>query len=106
MGQSLVCPDGFECLVICNGVDACDEAQIQCPAEAACRIQCMNGMDACGTVPITCGAGSCTLECSGDDAACLEVVMDCGAGACTATCDAGATAPTLNCGPSCACAGC
>jgi hypothetical protein len=99
----VTCPDGYACVVECEGVDACDTTDIQCPAEHACRVECIAGVDACGDVALHCGAASCTMECG--EATCIGAALLCGAGPCTATCSA-ETRPSLECGPSCECTPC
>lgn len=101
-GSNIVCPTNFDCVVVCNGIDACDSGTIACPPDHSCTVICGGGNDACGDQVITCGAGSCRVDCAAD--ACQGANVMCGGGPCSAAC--GMPAPTVTCGAACACAGC
>lgn len=100
---TITCPEHYECVVLCDGVDACDEGTVVCPPDLACAVVCSGGNDACGDLDLSCGAGSCSIECADDT--CSGATVECGAGACTASCT-GSSPATLDCGASCACTGC
>lgn len=101
--QPVVCPDDYECVMVCDGVDACDGSGLQCPPDLACAVVCRGGNDACGDFDLMCGAASCSIECGDDN--CSGAVVHCGAGACTGTCE-GANPATVDCGDSCDCTTC
>jgi hypothetical protein len=102
-GADIVCPPEFDCVVLCNGVDACDSGTITCPPDYGCTVTCGGGNDACGDQVITCGDGACSVSCEADS--CQGATVECGLGPCTATCG-GPPQPAVNCGSSCACTGC
>lgn len=101
--NTVMCPDGYECVVLCNSEDACDTSGVQCPADHACSVVCSGGHDACGDFDLTCGSGSCSIECAADT--CDGAVVHCGGGACTGTCE-GTSPAAVDCGDSCDCTGC
>jgi hypothetical protein len=101
--MTITCPPDRACELSCHGLDACDASTIVCPPELACAVTCSEGVDACGDVSLMCGDASCSFDC--DAAACVGSAVRCGRGACTSTC-AGASAPTVDCGSSCACTEC
>jgi hypothetical protein len=103
-GADLVCPQEYACVIDCYGGDNCDSGSVTCPDLYACTLKCAGGTDACGDQNLICGGGSCRMECDGD--ACVGANIQCGSGPCTAACTSGAAAPTPDCGNSCACAGC
>lgn len=102
-GSVMDCPQDYDCLVLCDGVDACDGGGVNCSPDNACSVVCSNGNDACGDFELTCGSGSCSIEC-GDDT-CSGAVVHCGDGSCSATCT-GANPAAVECGSSCGCTEC
>ncbi len=105
-GDDIVCPEDFDCLVICGGADHCDSGTITCPPDYGCTVQCTMGNDACGDQQIECGAGPCLIECAPDT--CNGAQVNCGDGACGASCGASGPGdlPQLDCGGSCDCTEC
>lgn len=97
------CPDDYECVVLCDGENACDGGGVNCPTDHACSVVCSNGNDACGDFDLTCGAGSCSIDC--EDDTCDGAVVHCGPGECTGSC-AGASPAMVECADSCSCTEC
>lgn len=98
--QTIDCPPGFACEVLCEGQEACDGATINC-TDLACSVSCSDGNDACGGMHIYCGEeASCSLACIGGAGPCMGTQLHCGSGPCTATCDTDVN-PTVNPADSC-----
>ena len=98
--QTIDCPPGFACEVLCEGQDACDGGTVNC-TDLACSVSCSDGNDACGDMHIYCGAqASCSLTCTGGAGPCTGTQLHCGSGPCTATCDTDIN-PTVNPADSC-----
>ena len=100
----LTCPAGYDCRVVCNGLDACDTTTIQCPATYRCTVQC-DVYDSCGDVNLLCTDGWCDMQCGANGPPCGGAVVSCGTGACTASCGTADTL-TVNCGAACTCVPC
>lgn len=98
--QTIDCPPGFACEVLCEGQDACDGGTVNC-TDLACSVSCSDGTDACGDMHIYCGAqASCSLTCTGGAGPCMGTQLHCGSGPCTATCETDVI-PTVHPADSC-----
>ncbi len=62
----LVCPQGWPCVVLCDGQDACPESTVHC-SDGPCELQCSEA-DSCDGVVMMCGVQACNAWCSEDDA--------------------------------------
>ena len=51
MNETIYCDDYVDCIVACNGNNACFGAQIECPINAVCTIDC-NGIQSCKQIMI------------------------------------------------------
>jgi len=71
----VVCPQGWPCVVLCDGPDACKQATIHC-SDSACELQCPEA-DSCDNLVMMCGTQSCNAWCGDEEAGVDEV--DCGA---------------------------
>jgi hypothetical protein len=104
---AITCPADYDCLVACDGPDACDTATITCPDDYACTVTCSGGVDACGDLGLECGGGACAIECG--ENTCVGAAVHCGIGPCTASC-AGDPDPVVACpdagAGACACTVC
>jgi hypothetical protein len=88
-GQSVECPEGWNCTVNCVDNDSCKASSIHCPEAYACRIDCNSGNHRCENAHIYCSAaGSCDVSCEGGDA-CKDATIHCGANLCKVTCLSG-----------------
>jgi len=91
-GGSVTCPDGLDCLVICNGEDACEGGvPITCPPDHGCTVEC-TGAHSCEQLQVSCGAGTCDLVCGPDDGGeqtCLDATFECGTNDGQVTCESG-----------------
>ena len=74
LGESIVCADGANCTVICEGFRACAyDATIQCPYDAQCNIIC-SGDSSCRDSHIVCPSNfPCNIACGPNNIACAEV---------------------------------
>ncbi|MEJ7731006.1 MAG: hypothetical protein WKG00_17540 [Polyangiaceae bacterium] len=81
----LVCPDGLDCKIVCEGHHACHGDRIVCPAGRNCQVEC-NGEHACEEATIEGnGAAALTASCVGKDP-CVNAAVGCGLGDCTIGC--------------------
>jgi hypothetical protein len=93
------------CTIDCNTHPAICAAEVVCPIDYTCNIEC-NAGSACSAGVNCAQAKACTLECSGKSS-CSGVM--CGPGACTVTCSGSASCAgnnggdAINCSSSCAC---
>eukprot|EP01084_Bolivina_argentea_P175238 303515_1 len=39
--DNVICRDGDDCIVTCNGKRQCYESRITCPSDASCTVQCL-----------------------------------------------------------------
>ncbi|MEM6990272.1 MAG: hypothetical protein AAF721_07240 [Myxococcota bacterium] len=101
-GQTVTCPPGRPCNVVCDGIDTCLGSTVVCPEYHACDLEC-DGIDSCDDLVLECGAvGSCGVDCQGFS--CEGLNVECGADACLASCTTTQTV-TVACGTSCSCTG-
>jgi hypothetical protein len=106
-GANVVCPAGWDCVVACTTLHACQDAAIDCPADHRCDVLCggaIGDRHECERSLITCTNGPCSVLCNGSDLPCREATVQCGSNSCDVTCDGGE--PTVACGASCACQAC
>lgn len=90
------------CTIACDSRSPCDDTDIVCPQGWPCVVLC-NGPDACKEATVHCSDGPCELQCS-EPKSCDGVVLMCGAQACNAWCsDDEPELDQLDCGPSCSC---
>jgi hypothetical protein len=97
------CPAGMDCVVNCNGNNACSGSTITCPANYGCDVSCSDNNGACNTANVLCStSGTCDLSCqTSSQNSCDGLSMTCGQDRCTATCDATPANFTQTAGVSC-----
>lgn len=104
--DTMTCPEGLDCDVSCESIDACIGLVVDCPPKRNCVVLCA-GDDACMNLVLNCTDGPCGIQCTGDPQACIGVTVNCGSGPCGAECPLeGSDLPDVVCGASCACAPC
>jgi len=104
-GSTIVCPEGFDCDVMCGTTPGCAGATILCPDTYDCNVLCA-GEDTCAAVTVECSAtGMCYLACSEAPGVCQGAHMTCGHNSCVAGC-LGDTFPTMDCEFACECDPC
>ena len=102
LGETISCPDGYACEVVCTEYGACTSATIDCPDTYSCTVTCLEDWS-CNNTTINCSDdGVCDLECGA--MGCVGTQLNCGYDACSATCGGICLAePTVACGSSCEC---
>ena len=94
-----MCPQGWPCVVVCDGKDACKGSTVYC-SDGPCELQCSD-RQSCDGLVLMCGVHSCNAWCSDDEASVEQV--ECGASCeCQTNCpqgDAGDTSDTSEEGP-------
>jgi hypothetical protein len=108
IGETKVCPQGWDCQVYCDNDGSCKSAKIQCPGDYSCKLFCRTGNYACQDVQVLCSArGPCLVSCEGNMNICEGATVVCGENSCTSICRDGWVPPFLDCGDAtCACDGC
>lgn len=90
------------CTIACEPRSACEGTDIVCPQGWPCVVLCA-GQDACKQVTVHCSDGPCELQCT-DAESCEGLVLECGTQSCNAWCSSeGDGIEAIDCGPSCAC---
>eukprot|EP01084_Bolivina_argentea_P007399 13892_1 len=47
-GDKVICRNGDDCTITCDGYRQCYSARITCPSDASCIVQCLSGTSVCG----------------------------------------------------------
>jgi len=84
--ETVECPAGWPCDLVCTDNDSCREAEIVCPPDRDCTVECQ-APNACRDASVTCGAGTCTLTCGSQKNVCDSLEVNCGGGGTTLTCE-------------------
>lgn len=89
------------CTIACHPRSICEDTDIVCPQGWPCVVLC-DGEGACNQVTVHCSDGPCELQCS-EPHSCEGLVLACGAQSCNAWCGEDVELEDVDCGPSCDC---
>jgi hypothetical protein len=85
-GQTVTCPPGWDCEVQCINQQACRDAEILCPDDHRCVVDCADVDHACQRMNVTCTEnGPCRVDCGGGNT-CKDAELACGNNECRSDC--------------------
>ena len=102
--QTIDCPEGFDCKLVCTGPDSCFDTVVNCPQDGSRQITCSSGWE-CANMVVNCTFGPCDLSCNyNGQQTCANAVMNCGVEHCNLQCSGTVDIPpTQSCNGSCDC---